>query len=75
MRVLSLLIISCLLIISLMYNLSSNVSDQTDKDSSNKFDLICIKNHQYYIRSAYQVGYLAIRLDDNGNPIKCEENL
>ena len=39
-----------------------------NSDSTYGIFIICIENHEYY------TGYnsLAIRLDDNGKPVKCE---
>jgi len=40
------------------------------RDLSDIFDKVCIENHIYYFAGN---GYLAIKLDDNGKPIKCGE--
>lgn len=42
------------------------------KSGSAKFDIICLDGHSYYKRSAGYNGYLAIKLDDNGKPVKCK---
>ena len=39
----------------------------------NKFDIVCINGHEYYFNKCYGYTALAIKLDDNGKPIKCEE--
>lgn len=36
------------------------------------FDMICIENHIYYQDDSGYNGYLAIKLDDDGKPVKCE---
>jgi hypothetical protein len=40
-------------------------------DYGQKFETICINGHEYYIRSVGHKGYMAIKLTDNGYPVKC----
>ena len=61
-----------LIIIILIFIIGCNGYDKTDEDASNKFDKICIDGHIYYQRKIGYAGYLAIKLNDNGIPVKCE---
>ena len=60
-----------MLVLVAMCNSCTMGKDRTNKDSSKYFDIICIGGHQYYQRWAGDRGYLAIRLTDNGKPIRC----
>jgi hypothetical protein len=51
--------------------LSCNGSDKTSFDVKDDYDKICIEGHVYYKRSMPYQGYLSIKLDDNGKPVKC----
>jgi hypothetical protein len=50
-----------------------NGDDRTNKDSTDDFDKICIEGHVYYMRTTPYHGYLSIKLDDEGRPIKCNK--
>lgn len=40
-------------------------------DHTYKYDEVCIGGHVYYQRAVMHQGYLSIKLDDNGKPVKC----
>jgi len=61
----------CIASVMCSFALSCNGYDRTNKDSSDKFDKICIEGHVYYQRVAGNAGYLSIKLDAYGNPVKC----
>lgn len=33
----------------------------------------CIRGHLYYFNNGYNAGGIALKVDDEGRPIKCEE--
>ena len=41
-------------------------------DKSSDYDIICVYGHEYIRASFFQKGFLAIRLSDDGKPIRCE---
>ena len=63
-----------LVILSLFIFVSCSYFEK--EDASEDFTIICIGNHQYYYRAPfpYYRGHTAIRLDDEGKPISCEED-
>ena len=40
-------------------------------DRTSSYEEVCIGGHVYYQRSRGHQGYLSIKLDDNGKPVKC----
>lgn len=54
-----------------LFIIGCNGEDRTNKDISGDFDKICLEGHVYYYRQFGHNGYLAIKLDDYGNPVKC----
>jgi len=48
----------------------SNVSSNLGK-SNNDYSLVCIGGHEYYHASFATKGFLAIKLNDDGKPIRC----
>jgi hypothetical protein len=40
-------------------------------DHTRFYEEVCIGGHVYYQRSIGYQGYLSIKLDDNGKPVKC----
>lgn len=51
------------------------LSQEKPKDLTREFKIVCLGGHQYWFRNLYSYGgfyeSLAIKLDDNGKPIKC----
>jgi len=37
------------------------------------YEIVCIYGHQYYRANFFSKGLLAIRLNDRGEPVRCEE--
>lgn len=41
-------------------------------DWSDKYFVVCVNGHEYYTSYSGRHDVLAVRLDDNGKPIKCD---
>ena len=63
----------CIASVMCSFALSCKGKDKTYYDSSAKFNKICIEGHVYYQRTPPNVEYIAIKLDNYGNPIKCKK--
>ena len=42
------------------------------ESGTEKFHIICLEGHSYYQRAVGYIGYFALKVDDNGKPIKCK---
>jgi len=42
-----------------------------NKNVDDKFNKICFEGHTYYMRASGHKGYLAIKLNHDGRPVKC----
>ena len=45
-----------------------DIETKRQRDLSSNFDKVCIENHIYYFTGN---GFLAIKLNDDGKPVKC----
>lgn len=50
-----------------------NGRDLSNKEVSDWYDKVCIENHIYYEISSGHRASMAIKLDDDGKPVKCDE--
>lgn len=42
------------------------------RSGDEKFKIICLEGHSYYLKVDVYQGFLSIKLDDNGKPVKCK---
>jgi len=60
----------CLLIIAAFgYGIYRSI---TLGSSDDDYEIICIHGHQYYRANWLNKGFLSIRLDDAGKPVRCQ---
>ncbi len=65
------------LIISLialsLYGCFTHGEDKTNKESVGNYDKICIEGHVYYTKNTGHKHSIAVKLDEYGKPVKCNE--
>jgi hypothetical protein len=63
----------CLIIIGcLIFFISCDTNDNVAKIENIKIYETCLEGHVYYWSNVYAGKSFAIKLDDNGKPIKCK---
>jgi hypothetical protein len=47
-------------------------SNGTEYSSGYSFRKICVEGHTYYFQTVINQGFLAIKLDSDGKPVRCD---